>query len=530
MKTKFALVVIMLGSAMISIGQSRVFKEISDDIKSEFRPILQDQSLVGYTLLTQLEKTSEDSFNYKLTIMDENLNDIGIVKFKDEAVSMKGVAFENDLLSLVFVKTKLYGRRGFKNFKQASSFIKEAGACAVVVRFMDLTGKTIKEHQYKAEPDITSDWTYNAQKDERVIVPVVFKHTPSVLNIPGKGFVLFFRDNEGNNNQMAVFDDKGDEMWKKDLAKEDQCYLLTSPASISLLSKKVKNTGHYTLKIMGLEKNSPSQEISLKDESGNDLNILDIGNDPVTNRPYIAGMILNKNEFERYETYNSYMRRAPFKGVYSITITGNGKNDVKKSFSYWKEGGLKGQMTSSGRLSKNKALPLFNVATRDNNGNFYFSGVSLVRKPKWGNITGALITSPLIVPSVFFLGAGTRKVRMEDAVVLKQANDGRMSLNGNIDLTNSRFVVGKAFFGQRLSPYFSRGYSLKGNDAKNSFLILDNPKEITIYNITDKKIHRAIPHKADGIVTQIAPAKEGHIMVYEYNKKEKATKLSIEAL
>jgi hypothetical protein len=154
----------------------------------------------------------------------------------------------------------------------------------------------------------------------------------------------------------------------------------------------------------------------------------------------------------------------------------------------------------------------------------------VVRKPKWGNITGAVITSPTVVLPIFFLGAGTRKVRTEDAVILKQTQDGKVSLTGNVELTKSRFVVGKAIFGQVLSPYFSHGYSLKGNDAKTNFLILDNPKEITIYNISDKKIDRTIAHKADGIVTQIAPAKDGHIMVYEYNKKEKATRLSIEAL
>ena len=519
----------MLGCVIMAKAQSRVFKEVSDEIKSEFRPILQDQRLVGYTLLTQLEKISEDSFNYKLTIMDENLNDIGIVNFKDESITMKGVAFENDLLSLVFVKNKLLNR-GFKNQKQANSAIKEATATRVVVKFMDLSGKVVNEYQYKADPEIKANFAPGAQKDERVVVPVVFKQDPIVRNISGKGFVLFYRDKDLNNNKLTVFDNQGKESWQKELAKEEKCYILTSTESISLLGKKYKNDEHYTLKVMGLEKNNPVQEISLQDADGYNLSILDIGNDPVSNKPYIAGMILSHDHSDRYHTYNSYMRKGPFKGVYSIAITGNGKNDVKKSFSYWKSGDLAGQMTSSGRLSKNKSLPVFNLATRDNNGNFYFSGVSMVRKPKWGNIAGAVITSPTIVLPVFFLGAGTRKVRMEDAVVLKQNKDGKVSVNDDIELSKSRFIIGKAMFGHMLSPYFSHGYSLKGNDSKNNFLILDNPKEITIYNVNEKKIDRTIPHKADGVVTNIGPAKDGHIMVYEYNRKEKSTRLSIEAL
>jgi len=519
----------MLGSAVMSMAQSRVFKEVSDEIKSEFRPVLQDQSLVGYTLLTQLEKISEDSFNYKLTIMDENLNDIGIVNFKDESITMKGVAFENDLLSMVFVKNKLLNR-GFRNQKQANAAIKEAENTKVVVKFMDLSGKVVSEYQYKVSPEIKANWALGGQKDERVVVPVVFKQEPIIRNISGKGFVLFYRDKEVNNNKLTMFDNQGKENWQKDLVKEEKCYLLTSPESISLLGKKYKNDGHFTLKVLGLEKNSPVQEISLQDANGLNLSVLDIGNDPVSNRPYIAGMILRKDNSERYDTYNSFLRKGPFKGVYSITITGSGKNDIKKSFSYWKSSELAGHMTSSGRLSRNKSMPVFNMATRDNNGNFYFSGVSMVRKPKWGNIAGSVITSPTIVLPFFFLSAGTRKVRMEDAVVLKQAHDGKVSVNDEIELKKSRFIIGKAIFGYRLSDYFSNGYSLKGNDSKNNFLVLDNPKEITIYNVNEKKIDRTIAHKADGVVTQIGPAKEGHIMVYEYNKKEKSTRLSIEAL
>jgi hypothetical protein len=528
MRKQICLAFVLMGSIFLCNAQSRVFKEISEDIKSEFRPILQDQGLVGYTMLTQLEKTSEDSFNYKLTIMDENLNDIGVVNFRDEAVALKSVAFENDLLAMVFVKTKLFDK-SFRNQKKANQFIHESGACKIVVKFMDLAGKVVKEHDYNAEPDVTPNWNMSAQRSERVSIPVDFKHEPMIRNVSGKGFVLFYRDNNGSNNRMTLFGNDGNKTWQRELGKEEQCYILTSPDNISLLSKRLKNDRHFTLKIMGVEKGNVSQEIPLQDKLGNNLSVLDIGNDPVTNKPYIAGMILNKSA-EGYETYNGYMRRGPFKGVYSVIVTGPGKNDVKKNFSYWKNTELSGHITSSGRLSRNKSLPLFNVATRDANGNFYFSGVSMVRKPKWGNITGAVVTVPTIVLPIFFLGAGTRKVRMEDAVVLKQGVDGKLAVNNSIELAKSKFVVGKAYFGQKISPYFSNGYSLKGNDGRSNFLILDNPKEITIYNLTTQKVGRTIDHKADGILTHIAPAKEGHIMVYEYNKKEKATRLSIEAL
>ena len=529
MKKLILLATAIWAIATISTAQSRVFKEISEDIRSEFRAILQDQSLVGYTMLTQLEKTSEDSFNYKLTIMDENLNDIGVVSLKDESISMKGVAFENDLLSLVFVKNKVLNR-SFRNQKQAKASMREAGTTKVVVKFMDLSGKIVNEHQYTVNPDIEPGYDFNAARSERIVTPVKFKQDPIIRNIPGKGFMLFYRDNDGSNNNLTVYDNEGREKWTKFLAKEEKCYLLTSAENISMLCKKLKNDSHYTLRVMGLDRDSPVQEVLLQDQKGNTLNVLDFGNDPVSHRPYVAGMILRDKDAERYETYNGYMNKGVFRGVYAISITGSGKKDVKKTFSYWKSSDMSGDMTSSGRFARNKSLPVFNTAARDHNGNFYFSGVSIVRKPKWGNIAGAVITSLSIVIPIFFLMAGTRKIRTDDAVVLKQGVDGSISVNDQIELHNSRFTIGRAPFGFRLSEYFSNGYGLKGNDAKTNYLILDNPKEITVYNITQKKIDRTIAHKADGILTQVAPAKDGHIMVYEYNKKEKSTRLSIEAL
>ncbi|HEX8460686.1 MAG TPA: DUF6770 family protein, partial [Segetibacter sp.] len=64
-------------------AQSKVFKEVSDEISSEMKVITQDDALVGYLMFTRLEKASEDSFNYRISIMDENLNDIGKVNFKE---------------------------------------------------------------------------------------------------------------------------------------------------------------------------------------------------------------------------------------------------------------------------------------------------------------------------------------------------------------------------------------------------------------------------------------------------------------
>jgi hypothetical protein len=59
---------------------------------------------------------------------------------------------------------------------------------------------------------------------------------------------------------------------------------------------------------------------------------------------------------------------------------------------------------------------------------------------------------------------------------------------------------------------------------------VSDPKNVAIYNIQQKKIARTIPTKEHKNTFKVFPAKEGYYMVSEYNKKEKTTRLSIEAL
>ncbi|WP_315817593.1 DUF6770 family protein [Paraflavitalea speifideaquila] len=127
---------------LCSTAQSKVFKEVSDEISSQVGPITQDGALVGYLVFTRLEKVSEDSFNYRVTILDENLNDIGSVNFKDESIYLQCVAFEQDVLCLAYFKSRFYGKAfaNKKEFNAAQPGFKHA----VMLQFLGLNGKILK--------------------------------------------------------------------------------------------------------------------------------------------------------------------------------------------------------------------------------------------------------------------------------------------------------------------------------------------------------------------------------------------------
>src|SRR5687767_8268150 len=107
MKRMLSLTLGCIMSVTMVQAQSKVFKEVSEEISSQMRVIMQDEALIGYLAFTQLEKANADSFNYKISIMDENLNDIGSVNFREESLNLQSVSFEQDMLCLAYIKSKI---------------------------------------------------------------------------------------------------------------------------------------------------------------------------------------------------------------------------------------------------------------------------------------------------------------------------------------------------------------------------------------------------------------------------------------
>jgi hypothetical protein len=112
-------------------------------------------------------------------------------------------------------------------------------------------------------------------------------------------------------------------------------------------------------------------------------------------------------------------------------------------------------------------------------------------------------------------------------VVLKQNPKGAISVEQFIPANTIRIRNGL----HPITDYDTRDYYLATNsETKTEYIIIDDAKDISIYNVNQKKVARTIPHKDGKVYTYVFPAKEGHIMISEYNKKERYTRVSIEAL
>jgi hypothetical protein len=137
---------LVLFTILYTHAQTKVFREVGEEISSEVKTIRQDNNLVGYLVLTQLEKASADSFNYRISLMDENLNDIGTVNFRELKLDLQAVSFEQDVLCLAYIKSNFYNYyyRGRKFYDDAAKKEKTA----VFLQFISLDGKILKTNSF----------------------------------------------------------------------------------------------------------------------------------------------------------------------------------------------------------------------------------------------------------------------------------------------------------------------------------------------------------------------------------------------
>ncbi len=463
-------------------AQTKIFQEVGDEISSQVKTIRQDGALVGYLVFSNLEKVNEDSFNYKITIMDENLNDIGTVNFREQGLSLQDVAFEKDILCLAYIKSNVIGYtfKGKKEYRDAYSNMKNV----VFMQFVNLEGKILNTSSFPVSMDVNVNPPSFSNR-----IPGILKHDIQLKNITQRGFVCFYGDKV--KNAFLVFNTKGITLWQKTVDIEaDNFYMLTSGRDIHLLAMHKPAVigsieGGYDLYSYTTHDTSFENSFPLRDEHGRALNVMAFDNDPVTGKPFLAGYIINQpTAFGMYSTKDP--KAIQFPGVFTINVNGYTSSDLNAVYTFWSDV-LKNDISAK-QLFKDGAIYYgLSCAFRDFDGNTYFAGSNVIRQNKDATLSFENISSP------------------EHTSFIKL-------------FQSAKKTTDKVF------------YPVSNADTKTNYLIADDEKNIIIYNVTQKKVMRSIPHKEGSIRTNVYPAKEGHVMVAEYNKKEKFTKLSIEAL
>ncbi len=504
-------------------AQKKIFQMVTDEISSQVNPIFQDNALVGYLVFSQLEEAKADSFNYKLTILDENLNDIGVVNFTEEKLYLKGVVLEQDVLCISYLKTNIIHRQ-FKSKREFHNISSKAKS-SLLVQFLNLNGKIVN----------TSDVPLEVKADKEPIFYYDFyiakaklKHDILLKNIPQTGFTLLYGDD--SKNKLLFYNTSGVQTGQKTLSSDCLAFsLLTAKNEIFLLAKrtdKMNEGGYELLGFNGLD-TTAYPVYKLKDKQGNSLKPFAFDHDPVSGKPFVAGQIIDPLKGNA-NWCGRDLRKGPYSGVFALDIEDLKNKKVTEKFSYWGDGS-KDFINKRGYHSESRSYVRYKSAFRDFNGNTFYIGSGIRKRPKWGAIIPSVIFAPLIIVPAFVLPtAGTHQYKATDAIVLKQDAKNRLSFDNVIPANHTRLYNARAIY---LGNYDKKNfYNIINFDAKSNFIVLDDVKDIIFYNVNKRKIVRTIPHKDGQLRTSIYPAKEGHVMITGYNKKEKYLSVSIEAL
>jgi hypothetical protein len=482
-------------------AQTKVFKEVGEDIATQIKAITQDNTLVGYLAFTRLEKTDVDSFNYRVTIMDENLNDIGTVNFRQRNLDLMSVSFEQDVLCLGYLESAMAGVLTGKEARQAYRHSNMTNQ--ILLQFISLNGKII--NRFTSPVTLSSSqvvgtgsaWTYHMAS--------YLKNGMQIKNVSGKGFCVFYGDE--TNKEILLLDTNGKLIRRKKVTVDYPYYFLqTSGTDIYLLTKmhiRPAEGGYQLHSYSAGDSTLKEFVMDLKDKQGNWLKVLSFDNDPTTGKTFIGGCVINPDREKDFITAHD-LSRAPYLGVFSMTL-GTNKNDVKTTYSYWSDENIPGVNKDGLFAGDNEFYARYQTVFRDFSGTTVFVGSALVEKR--------------------LLGAA--KYKFADAVFVTQDAKGKLKLETHLPCDETSYFGPAGQLDQMDHKDF---YKVVNQDTHTNFIIVDDATNIYIYNFNNKKLMRTISHKDGRTITKVFPAKEGHIMVSEYNGKEKQTRFSIEAL
>jgi hypothetical protein len=493
---KFVFSIVSLLFACLLQAQTKVFKEVSEDISTQIKAITQDNALVGYLAFTRLEKADADSFNYRVTIMDENLNDIGAVNFRQGYLDLQTVSFEQNVLCLGYIQSPLQGIGTIRNKRDYKKAEDAAQSSHILLQFIGLNGRFI--NTFYKEADLQMGSLGNVGPFS-VKVQGYLKYGMQIRNIPNKGFCLFYGDDM--KQELVLFDTKGNPTSEQAAPMANHYHLRTSADKIYLLMKDDGRApeGGFKLYIYSAKDLYAENNFDLRDANDNWLKVLSFDNDPATGDPFIAGCIINPRRDRQFITADDYSN-GPYLGLFTLELGGPGR-DMKANCSYWSDEKMPG-ISRDGLITSRAFYVKYATAFRDYNGHTIFAGTAVALS---GN-TGYKLTE-----GVFVRQEGSGALALDNSVPCDQTKD--------FGPTGMLYYLDKKDFYKVVNP-----------DTKSNYMIIDDEANIYIYNVNGKKVMRTIPHKDGSVKINVYPAKEGHIMVSEYNRKEKFTRFSIEAI
>jgi len=502
---KFKLLTLYLFCTLFSFGQMQDLAKIAEG-KQIFGTVLFDsfENLYGYFYIYQIDTKNKKTVQYEYVVLDKNLNNVNNGTFDGPA---KSFFFEPTFDDCTLMGDNLVLDKQYINQGDGLSYLN-------TVQIISLKDNTVSvEKQFIKQEFVDAD-TYNLKAFSLAFAKTRY----SISSFSNKYNSGFFVSDIYNDKEISFFDNNFKKKW-----------------SYTFNGKDSLNISHSNFKIKMLKDNAIYATEACYDKTNKTTFFKILAIDFTTGKKKYD-YVINSNKDELYHTYESFKTidnnlvmmghynnnlgyfdfRSHYKGLYKIRLDDNGK-EIEKSYHPWSDFKSIIKLSHKGRVKNNYYLI---------NKNYFLFGdgsVSILNemyKPHRNHFW--------FIPVVGWFTA-TRQ-RTKNFLIFNFDNKFNLNrvdtIRKDVTYKNETDYLFSQTLKKNNGVVFFHSNTMKDakTHKKNDMLGINSI-------INGKLTQELIPlyQKKKYTITPM-PAKEGYIMLREYNEKDDYNQIRLEKL
>ncbi len=481
----------LLSVLLITISLNAQISSLSDlasGTMEVFSPIFEkDNNIYGYFTLFKLDKLSENEEKYEYVILDKNLNRVANGEFID--TSYKGIYaryYSPDKVEDNLILTKRYG-----NMNGTIAFTSS--------RVLELNNNTIREPFYFQENSLNRGVRSidNLKKTQR---KTKFLNVPIGLN---NGYLVIEAKKTNvkeNPSSVSFYNLNHDKVWEYNFGdnRKSEYSLVSVDDNILYFSYVTEAYKETNVKFLEIDSNSGKLNYSYLLEDVNSEYNYNYTVKRINNRTILTGKI-SPYRVMGYD-YNNPV------GLFKIVLDENGNELFKKHF-LWEEASEFIEMNKKGKLEAGYKLFVQSY--------FIFKDERIVVLSEKFKIGNNILVGGIVKTTDFVL------LEFDANFNLKAAETIKKDLS---KFTSSDFLFSQYLNDENDAVFFYQDYQ-KDSETKEKNWVLG------IVSIIKGEInHEKIPMSSDDFFINPYIAKEGYILLREYNKNSDFDKIRLERL
>lgn len=454
-----------------------------------FSPIFEkDQNIYGYFTLFKLDKLSENEEKYEYVILDKNLNKVANGEFIDTAY--KGIYskyYTPDKVSDNLILTKRYG-----NLNGTIAFTSS--------RVIELNNNNIQEPFYFKDNNLQrgaraiNDLKKTQRKTKFLNVPIGLNNGYLVVEAKKKNV-------KENPTSVSFYNLDHDKVWDYNFGdnRKSEYSLVSVDDNILYFSYATDAYKDTNVKFLQIDSNTGKLNYSYLLEDINSKYNYNYTVKRINNKTILTGKI------SPYRVISGYDYNNPV-GLFKIVLDENG-NELFKKYFLWEEASEFIEMNKKGRMEAGYKLFVQSY--------FVFEDERIVVLSEKFKIGTNLLVGNIVKTTDFVL------LEFDKDFNLKAVETIKKDLS---KFSSSDFLFAQYLNGENDAVFFYQDYQ-KDSETKEKNWVLG------IVSIVNGEInHEKIPMSSDDFFINPYIAKEGYILLREYNTNSDFDKIRLERL